>query len=57
MTDTTTETPGTSNTSEHATVRPQKMHAPLFWDVYRNTEPEVDTKRLQIKTSVDTPKD
>jgi hypothetical protein len=34
-----------------------KRPAALFWDVYRNTEPEVDTKRLQVKTSVDTPKD
>lgn len=35
----------------------KKRPAALFWDVYRNTEPEVDTKRLQIKTSVDAPKD
>jgi hypothetical protein len=38
MTETTTENPGTSDTSEGGTVRltPQEMHAPLFWDVYRN---------------------
>lgn len=45
MTETSTETPEVSSAPDENTVRliPQEMHAPLFWDVYRNKKkPSVD---------------
>jgi hypothetical protein len=32
-----------------------KRPAALFWDVYRNTEPDIDIKPVQVTTPVEVP--